>query len=276
MACGPPGSSVHGILQARILKWEAIPSSRGSSQPKDPTWVSCIAGGFFTTSATWEAAFNKITGFLTVTFHTMFWWAPRLQTQVDIVSLTPKSHLPGRCPHSMSYRHPLIGWLGQPLAWACVGLFPTPLVTQSQNLAGLPIPRPAYSLLQSVCLTLGQVPAVSVVTEVISPPCTPLSRAQENTSKCSVWLYTQLNWPLPPTCSVQLNFKKTISNSSQKKKVKEKENREGEGEGRWQEGRGRKSKERKGKWLSIRLSKNSNPFATVPSTAPYTRLGFRK
>ena len=44
----PPGSSVHGILQARILKWVAVPFSRGSSQPKDQTGVSCISGGFFT------------------------------------------------------------------------------------------------------------------------------------------------------------------------------------------------------------------------------------
>ena len=43
-----PGSSVHGILQARILEWVAIPFSRGSSQPRDQTLVSCIAGRFFT------------------------------------------------------------------------------------------------------------------------------------------------------------------------------------------------------------------------------------
>ena len=41
--CSPPGSSVHGILKARILEWVAIPSSRGSSQPRDRTQVSCIA-----------------------------------------------------------------------------------------------------------------------------------------------------------------------------------------------------------------------------------------
>ena len=41
MDCSLPGSSIHGILQARILEWVAIPSSRGSSQPKDPTQVSC-------------------------------------------------------------------------------------------------------------------------------------------------------------------------------------------------------------------------------------------
>ena len=48
MDCSPPGSSVHRILQARILEWVAIPFSRGSSQPRDRTQVSCIAGRFFT------------------------------------------------------------------------------------------------------------------------------------------------------------------------------------------------------------------------------------
>ena len=38
----PPGSSAHGILQARILEWVAIPFSRGSSPPRDGTQVSCI------------------------------------------------------------------------------------------------------------------------------------------------------------------------------------------------------------------------------------------
>ena len=41
--CSPPGFSVHGILLARILKWVAISYSRGSSQPKDQTWVSGIS-----------------------------------------------------------------------------------------------------------------------------------------------------------------------------------------------------------------------------------------
>ena len=46
---------VHGIPQARILEWVAIPFSRGSSQPRNQTGVSCIAGGFFTSWATKEA-----------------------------------------------------------------------------------------------------------------------------------------------------------------------------------------------------------------------------
>ena len=48
MDCSPPGSSVHGILQARRLEWVAMPFSRGSSQPRDQTFVFCIAGRFFT------------------------------------------------------------------------------------------------------------------------------------------------------------------------------------------------------------------------------------
>ena len=49
MDCNPLGSSVHGILQARILEWVAMPSSRRSSRPRDRTQVSHVAGGFFTT-----------------------------------------------------------------------------------------------------------------------------------------------------------------------------------------------------------------------------------
>ena len=48
-------STVHGILQARILEWVAVPFSRGSSQPRDWTGVFCIAGGFFTNWAIREA-----------------------------------------------------------------------------------------------------------------------------------------------------------------------------------------------------------------------------
>ena len=51
MDCNLPDSSVRGILQARILEWVAISSSKGSSQPRDWTHVSCsswIADGFFT------------------------------------------------------------------------------------------------------------------------------------------------------------------------------------------------------------------------------------
>ena len=55
MDCSPPDFSVHGILQARILEWVAIPFSRESSRLRDRSQVSCIAGRFFTIWATREA-----------------------------------------------------------------------------------------------------------------------------------------------------------------------------------------------------------------------------
>ena len=55
MDCSSPGSSVHGVLQARILEWVATPFSRGSSQHRDRTQVSHMAGRFFTVWATTEA-----------------------------------------------------------------------------------------------------------------------------------------------------------------------------------------------------------------------------
>ena len=53
--CNSIEYTVHGILQARIMEWVAIPFSRGSSQPRDRTLVSCIASRFFTSSITREA-----------------------------------------------------------------------------------------------------------------------------------------------------------------------------------------------------------------------------
>ena len=47
IVCDPMNYTVHGILQARMLELVAFPFSRGSSQPRDQTQVSCIAGGFF-------------------------------------------------------------------------------------------------------------------------------------------------------------------------------------------------------------------------------------
>ena len=59
MDCSPPGSSVRGIFQTRILEWVANLSSRGSSWPKGQTWVSHLAGRFFTIWATRKALVLK-------------------------------------------------------------------------------------------------------------------------------------------------------------------------------------------------------------------------
>ena len=55
MDCSPPGLPVHGIPQASILEWVAMPFSRGSSWPRDWTRVSCIGRQIFYHWATWEA-----------------------------------------------------------------------------------------------------------------------------------------------------------------------------------------------------------------------------
>ena len=62
--CDPMNYTVHGILQAEILEWVTIPFSRGSSQPRDQTHISCTAGGFFTRWATrevrWRLTFKPL------------------------------------------------------------------------------------------------------------------------------------------------------------------------------------------------------------------------
>ena len=82
MDCSPPGSSVHGISQARILKWVAISFSRESSWSRDQTQVSSIASRFFTIWATREAHSMKLewtkgcgnTDFLLLTPFPAFIW----------------------------------------------------------------------------------------------------------------------------------------------------------------------------------------------------------
>ena len=68
MDCNPPDSSVHGILQARLLEWVAMPSSRGSSEPRNQTQVSLIAGGFFTVWATREALLTSVRWYVICSF----------------------------------------------------------------------------------------------------------------------------------------------------------------------------------------------------------------
>ena len=72
MNCSPPGSSVREVLQARILEWVTMPSSRGSSHPRDWTQVSHIAGRFFTIWTTREAQeYRSLT--MHKNFHFSFW-----------------------------------------------------------------------------------------------------------------------------------------------------------------------------------------------------------
>ena len=97
-----PDSSVHGILQKIILEWVVTLFSRGSSRPRDRTWVSCIAGRFFTVRATREAPSCVSTSFLLLPYSipafrdTTFYH--RMGTGVIAASLmtpSPPSHLRG-------------------------------------------------------------------------------------------------------------------------------------------------------------------------------------
>ena len=81
MDCNPPGSSVHGILQARIQEYVAISFSRGSYWPKDWTQVSSIVGRFFTIWATREAFqpdYNPLPS---------AWFPSKASTRLDVGSL---------------------------------------------------------------------------------------------------------------------------------------------------------------------------------------------
>ena len=62
--CSLPGSSIHGVLQARILEWIAISSSRGSSWPRNWTWVFCLADEFFSTEPPGKPRFSLSWPFL--------------------------------------------------------------------------------------------------------------------------------------------------------------------------------------------------------------------
>ena len=77
MDCSPRGSSVHGILQARILEWVAISFSRGSSRPRDRTQVFHIAGRRFNLWATrelWLAPNNSELLFSKRQYWNIIWW----------------------------------------------------------------------------------------------------------------------------------------------------------------------------------------------------------
>ena len=100
----PPGSSVHEILQARILEWFAISSSRGSSWTSDWTWVSCFASRFITIWATREAQIPLVDpdngilfdtrNELTWDFLAIYWIRLELQMQTLWIRFLVRSHLP--------------------------------------------------------------------------------------------------------------------------------------------------------------------------------------
>ena len=94
MDCSLPGSSIHGIFQARILEWVAVSFSRGSSRPRDWTQVSLTVARCFTIWATREV---QELNFLS-------WWHSREKTQITLgdkmqARITKEQELWARCGH---------------------------------------------------------------------------------------------------------------------------------------------------------------------------------
>ena len=89
MDCSLPGSTLHGILQARVLEWVAISFSRGSSQPRDRTRVSRILGRRFNLWATREVSnFNFLRN-----FHTVFIVVPPIYIPTNRAQMFPFLHI---------------------------------------------------------------------------------------------------------------------------------------------------------------------------------------
>ena len=155
MDCSPPGSSVQGILQARILAWVAMPSSRGSSWPRDRilvSYVSCIGrGGSFTTNATWE----------TLNFFSFIFISWRLITL---------QYYSGFC-HTLT-------WISQ-----FISLFPIPIPPPTSlpipSLWVIPVhqPRALVSCIQpglAICFTLDNIHVLMLFSQIIPPSPSPI------------------------------------------------------------------------------------------------------
>ena len=96
--CSLPGSSVHGILQARILEWVGVPFSKGSSLPGDQTWVSCTAARLFIIWATREAQYSPYDTLicLSLFFLLVLIMSQKIREyQGAVLSLTPCHHKRG-------------------------------------------------------------------------------------------------------------------------------------------------------------------------------------
>ena len=119
MNCSPPDSSVHGIFQARILEWVAIPFSQGSSQPRDQTQVSHIVGRFFTNEPPGKSwtKFSSVQSFS----HVRLFATPWTSAHQASLSITNSYH-PNPCPSSW-WCHPTISSSVVPFS-SCPQSFP--------------------------------------------------------------------------------------------------------------------------------------------------------
>ena len=127
MDCSPSGSSVHGILQERILEWVAISSSRGLSRPRDQThisYVSCTADEFSTHWAIREALFCSIdiqfTLFSTVSHKLFFSYAAAKSLQLCLTLCNPTDGRPPGSPVPRILQTRILEWVPFTFSNACM------------------------------------------------------------------------------------------------------------------------------------------------------------
>ena len=109
----PHGRIVHGLLQARILEWVAFPFSKGSSQPRDWTQVSCIAGVFFTS---WAQGKPKNTGVGSLSLLQQIF--PTQESNQDLLHCRRILYqLSYQGNHEMSFTRALIPFMRIPPSW---------------------------------------------------------------------------------------------------------------------------------------------------------------
>ena len=128
----PPGSSAHGFLQARILELVAIPFSKGSSQPRGQTQVSCIAAGFFTIWATRKAQALAST----ISLNPYQFSSVQFSCSVMSDSLQPNGpqHASPPCPSPS----PRVYSNSCPLSWCCLPTISSSVVPFSSHLQSFP------------------------------------------------------------------------------------------------------------------------------------------
>ena len=176
MDFSPPGSSVHGISQERILEWVAISFSRGSSWPWDWTCVSCIGRRGLYNWATWEAPYILIVDVQSLS-HVLTFLPPHGQHHSRFLCPPPS-------PRVFSSSHPLSWWCYPSLVQFSCSVVPDALRSHGPQHARSPCLSPAPGVYPNSCpLSWWCHPTISssVIPFSFCPQSFPLSRSFQMT-----------------------------------------------------------------------------------------------
>ena len=143
MDCSPPGSSVHELLQARILEWAAIFFSRGFSRPRDQTQVSCTAGRFFTGWVTRETQYLQFITYISEII-IIKWTCMNSSANLLTGTLLPLKKLPFRHVPTLSSSH-------NPSAQFSCSVMSDSLQSHGLQYTSLPCPSPTPGASSNSC-----------------------------------------------------------------------------------------------------------------------------